>query len=110
MNDCILFAIGLRISEGIWFYRIPQLLQILITMKEKNTYTTIRPARGVIGILVVIFLFQETVNAQTMNIHSQTAQQELATLGAGCFWCVEAIFQRVEGVLEVKSGYSGGQA
>ncbi len=78
-------------------------------MKEKNTYTTIRPARGVIGILVVIFLFQETVNAQTMNIHSQTAQQELATLGAGCFWCVEAIFQRVEGVLEVKSGYSGGQ-
>lgn len=33
---------------------------------------------------------------------------ELATFGAGCFWCVEAIFQRVEGVEKVASGYSGG--
>ncbi len=33
---------------------------------------------------------------------------ELATFGAGCFWCVEAIFQRVEGVEKVVSGYSGG--
>ncbi len=33
----------------------------------------------------------------------------LATFGAGCFWCVEAIFQRVDGVEKVVSGYSGGQ-
>lgn len=33
---------------------------------------------------------------------------ELATLGAGCFWCVEAIYQRLEGVEKVESGYSGG--
>ena len=32
----------------------------------------------------------------------------LATFGAGCFWCVEAVFQEVEGVLSVESGYSGG--
>ena len=33
---------------------------------------------------------------------------DTATLGAGCFWCVEAVFQQVEGVLKVTSGYSGG--
>lgn len=31
-----------------------------------------------------------------------------ATLGAGCFWCVEAVFQQVEGIEDVVSGYTGG--
>lgn len=34
---------------------------------------------------------------------------EIATFGGGCFWCVEAIMQRVRGVVSVVSGYSGGQ-
>ena len=33
---------------------------------------------------------------------------ELATLGGGCFWCTEAIFQEIDGVEAVVSGYSGG--
>jgi len=34
--------------------------------------------------------------------------KEVATLGGGCFWCLEAIFDEVKGVEDVESGYSGG--
>jgi peptide-methionine (S)-S-oxide reductase len=36
------------------------------------------------------------------------AGTDTATFGGGCFWCTEAIFQQVEGVLKVSSGYCGG--
>lgn len=50
-----------------------------------------------------------------MNEHSGTAVRtsgtsvmESAVLGAGCFWCVEAVFERLTGVVSVEAGYSGG--
>lgn len=40
---------------------------------------------------------------------SETSRKtDTATLGTGCFWCTEAIFQQLDGVLKVTSGYSGG--
>lgn len=33
---------------------------------------------------------------------------EIATLGGGCFWCLEAVYERLEGVARVRSGYAGG--
>ncbi|MFM8230250.1 MAG: peptide-methionine (S)-S-oxide reductase, partial [Chthoniobacterales bacterium] len=32
-----------------------------------------------------------------------------ATLGGGCFWCVEAVYERMPGILSVTSGYAGGE-
>ncbi|HUA62919.1 MAG TPA: peptide-methionine (S)-S-oxide reductase MsrA [Verrucomicrobiae bacterium] len=37
------------------------------------------------------------------------ATNEVATLGGGCFWCLEAVYDRMEGVVSVESGYMGGQ-
>lgn len=37
-----------------------------------------------------------------------TNNMQLATVGGGCFWCTEAVFQEVKGVEKVVSGYSGG--
>ncbi len=43
-----------------------------------------------------------------MNHDERGSRGELATFGAGCFWCVEAVLAQVEGVLEVRSGFMGG--
>ena len=36
-------------------------------------------------------------------------RRETATLAGGCFWCLEAVYERVEGVEQIVSGYTGGQ-
>lgn len=41
-------------------------------------------------------------------MESATKKQEIATLGGGCFWCLEAPLQQLEGVEQVVSGYAGG--
>ncbi len=51
----------------------------------------------------LFMLSQLTSLAQDMNTN-----YEKATLGAGCFWCVEAIYTQLNGVIKVESGFSGG--
>ena len=54
--------------------------------------------------LLLFYLFPLFTFSQEPSMN----QTELATLGGGCFWCVEAVYQRVDGVLSVKPGYAGG--
>lgn len=54
---------------------------------------------------------KETPDQQTSEVEltkAQIAELETAYFASGCFWCTEAVFERVKGVKEVVSGYSGG--
>lgn len=57
-----------------------------------------------VGLLVIFISL--TTNAQK-NM-KDNIQYDTATFGSGCFWCGEAIFDRVEGVISATPGYSGG--
>lgn len=46
--------------------------------------------------------------AQTNIMNHPTNKTEIATLGGGCFWCTEALYQMLPGVKSVASGYAGG--
>ena len=46
--------------------------------------------------------------AQTKTMESSTNQTETATLGGGCFWCLQALFEMVPGVKSVTCGFAGG--
>ena len=65
-------------------------------------------------ILVVNGCNKREANAQSEKINEEDIQMdetrlEKATFGSGCFWCTEAIFERLNGVVKVESGYSGGK-
>lgn len=53
-------------------------------------------------------LKMNTTKASEKNETILTGKADTATLGTGCFWCTEAIFDQLDGVISVTSGYSGG--
>lgn len=58
--------------------------------------------------IILLALIGMTTTPETQSTDNQKPKLQQATFGAGCFWCVEAIFQRLKGVYNVESGYSGG--
>jgi len=72
-----------------------------------------------VGLVVLGFVFSSSqcTNAQSADKQASEKKEivdleklETAYFASGCFWCVEAVFESVEGVAEVISGYSGGDA
>ena len=72
-------------------------------------------------LLVLLFFFFSSCNAQSTKLKTKSTKKEVqkskkdlsklskAYFAAGCFWCVEAVFESVIGVEEVISGYAGGK-
>jgi peptide-methionine (S)-S-oxide reductase len=63
-----------------------------------------------LGATIGVNSFSQTSADQTNNMTNTKTHtnNQLATFGSGCFWCTEAIFQNVDGVERVESGYMGG--
>ena len=66
---------------------------------------------AIVALGALLSCAQKSVKTEKSDNHMTTAftgKTETATFGTGCFWCTEAIFKELEGVISATSGYSGG--
>jgi len=59
-------------------------------------------------IILIIVTMISVAHAQNIKTISNEPLEKI-TLGGGCYWCIEAVFQMLNGVVKVESGFSGGQ-
>ena len=91
----VLFPLAPALRSG----RIPALVASTLVMLFASVPTLAdQPNQGA-------SLVSESTSTDTTEGNQQ---QQTATLAGGCFWCTEAVFERMEGVTDVVSGYTGG--
>jgi peptide-methionine (S)-S-oxide reductase len=89
---------------------------IYTNLKELSLFTLKRISlkNNILFLFSIAFCFQNSCSQQENQVKNKAtmsaiqSKTDTATFGAGCYWCVEAIFQRLNGVISVESGFSGG--
>ena len=87
--------------------RLPLLLLTLLGACTNRTSETQRSQESEIRLPASTAPSASPAPDEPMSKES-TSQEGIATFGAGCFWCVEAVLEQIDGVLDVTSGYMGG--
>jgi peptide-methionine (S)-S-oxide reductase len=66
--------------------------------------------KQILPLLLLMFYTCSSAETKTIDMinNSNSEQYETTTLGGGCFWCIEAVFLDVKGIISATSGYSGG--
>ncbi|MFA0125365.1 peptide-methionine (S)-S-oxide reductase, partial [Vibrio sp. 10N.261.48.A2] len=63
----------------------------------------------VVALPLTSLFVSQTGTANTMDKAMDSGKSEIATLAGGCFWCTESDLEKLTGVTDVISGYSGGE-
>jgi peptide-methionine (S)-S-oxide reductase len=101
---------GFFLKEQLLIYVVLLLQEIKPQGNLQNPFNLPMKIFILLGLFVLSNCSHSQKN-QTMNLPEEKNFDDLqtATLGGGCFWCTEAVFQRVKGIYQVTSGYSGGK-